>query len=524
MPVPTILRVPRQWLVGGVGALYVLYVATRSAVFDRFPVFWDEGFHVATAQTGLTDPGQRFDAMADGKPPLFSWLAMWFIHLGVSPLDAVRLVSFLAGLITLTAVLVVARWVVGDAGALIAGLLYVTSPYMLVHDVYGLLDGLFAAMMTLALAAQIRMARSPSVANAVVVGAAAGAAILTRQVGYLSLLLLPLSLLAFDWDAEARAQRLRRWSVAAVGAALLALLIASIQTLSPYREIATPKQNRPVGAALKAPFSNVNELWPSFSSTMTGYIGWGVLVLAVVGAAAAIRRRDTRVVLIGLWSIAPAVLVFLLLRFGFPRYFVPMFPPMVLLGVYGALALDERLSQRLDSTSRIAVRVGVGVLVLIAPLVLFGKILASPGTAPYPSDDRSQLVSGWTAGTGLPEVADILKRQAGHEVTVVAAVAYTPWNLAALLGGPVRFDYGPVPYQDNARVTLADGRVLEFVNATDRAGRDAQFLLTYDEFGIPSDLDLTQYRLIYSFTRPGGATFAGEAKPVTVLRFYERRS
>ncbi len=515
-------RLPTNRAVLAVLALYSLYLLTRISLMQRAPIFWDEAFHAVEAQTGLDDPAQRFQFIADGKPPLFNWVSIVLVDLGLEPLTAVRTVSLIAGLVTLTLVLLLGRWIAGDWAGLTAGTLYVLSPFALVHDTYGLIDGLFAACAMLALWLQIQLARRPAALTAIGVGLAMGAAILTRQIGYLGLLLLPLSLLAFDWKSSRRRKRLLGWAGCAVLAAVVALALSAVQKLAPYEEIVTPRQNRTVGDALGDPFANVDALWSPFAETFTGYVGWAVLLLALVAVVAGVMQRDGRVLLLAAWVLAPIGLVFLLLQFGFPRYFFSAGPPILVLAGSGAVVLARVLAKVLTGRPLFLARVVGAVLVLIGPVLVGTRILTDPEGPRYPSNDTFQYVAGWPAGTGLEDLKDIIERDAGPGTSVVAGVYYTPWNLAVQFDEPHRIPIGQIPYADGVRVKASRGRTIEFypANATQAVG--AQFVLEHGTFGLPPYIDLGQYHLVASLVRPE-APAVGDEKPAReAVLLYER--
>lgn len=503
-------------------ALYSLYLLSRLWLMQRAPIFWDEAFHAVQAQTGLDDPAQRFQFVADGKPPLFNWVSIGLVDLGLDPLTAVRTVSFLAGLVTLTVVMLLGRWLAGDWAALAAGTLYVLSPFALVHDTYGLVDGLFAACAMLALWLQVQLARRPTALTAIGAGAAVGAAILTRQIGYLGLVLLPVSLLAFHWSRARRGQRLLRWAGCAVLAVVVALALSAIQKLAPYDEIATPRQDRTIGEARRDPFANVDAVWPPFAETLTGYVGWAVLLLAVVAVVAGLAGRDARVVLPAAWALGPICLVFLLLQFGFPRYFFSAGPPILVLAGGGAVVLARAFARVLGGRTLLVARVVGAALVLAGPAVVATRILTDPEGPRYPSLDTFQYVAGWPAGTGLEDLKEIIERDAPAGTSVVAGVYFTPWNLAVQFDEPRRIPIGQVPYADGVRAQASGGRTIEFYPANAPQAANAQFVVQHGTFGVPPYVDLGRYRLVASFARPT-APAVGDDQPAreTVL-LYER--
>jgi 4-amino-4-deoxy-L-arabinose transferase-like glycosyltransferase len=495
----------------------------------RFPAFWDEGFLAVQAQTGLDYPATRFSELADAKGPLFNWVSIVFVDAGFSPLEAVRFVSLLAGISTLTTTALVSRRLAGDAAGLVAGALYVALPIFLVHDVHGLVDPLLGALMAAALLLEIQQAERARLDRAFALGLVLGAAVLTRDVGQLALLLLPLSLLCFDFAGPRRIARLARW----LGCSLISLALAGLSHavlyLSPlyYQQAqlhntgALRNTSRSLSAALGDPFKYVSVLWPDVRGDMVGYIGLPLLVLAAGVLFRGIVHRRRLVLLLALWVLGPFVAMTLFTQFGFPRYFLPAIAPLTALMAAGLVWLAGWLQARLPRVDPRAAAALVA-LTLIPPLILDADVLLHPGTAQYPGADDYQYAAGWPSGTGLDVIARALNRLAGPGQTVVAAVDFTPWNLAVRFDHPLRFSLGSsTPAQDGA-VAYSRGRKLYFIPYGNPEAAGARFLLQHSSFGTPLGLDLGEYHLVASYQRPRGGVLQGHPQPITAVQLYER--
>jgi 4-amino-4-deoxy-L-arabinose transferase-like glycosyltransferase len=512
-------RLPRvDRVTVALATIYLTYLISRLFLLWRLPVFWDEGFYAVEAQTAADHPAQRFQFVADGKPPLFNWVSMAVVQLGITPITAVRLVSYAAGVLTLTAVLLIARRLCGTPGALVAGTLYVVVPFVLVYNSYGLIDGLFTAGAMATLYLQIRLATKPSALTAIGTGVALGTAILTRQTGAIGVLLFPASLLLFDWSRRDRGLRLARWAGFAGLALLTSFTINLVTRLTPLHAVLSdPSQSRPPLEALKHPFAYLPGNWSGFSTAMTGYLGWPLLVVLVIAVVIAFIRRERLAVLLMLWAAAPPAAVLLLVPVGYPRYALSAVPPLLLLAAYGLVALAGAIRERLVGVRATgALLLGAAVL-LAVPVILDVRVLANPSTANYPAEDRYQYVSGWPAGTRLDQIKAALDREAPAGRTFVAAVGYTPWNLAALYDHPDRIPIGANPPLDAVLVRASGGRSIEFATVTPANVAHAQFILQHGIFAIPPWMSLRGFHLIAAFTRP-----AGSESQVTTVQLFER--
>src|SRR5438093_10337711 len=97
-----------------------LFLGTRLAMLWRFPPFLDESLYATWALRVHDSVNDRFVALAYGKLPLLSWLGSGFVFAGIEPLDAVRLVSFFAGLCSTVVVALLAARLGGSRAALAA--------------------------------------------------------------------------------------------------------------------------------------------------------------------------------------------------------------------------------------------------------------------------------------------------------------------------------------------------------------------------------------------------------------------
>ncbi len=508
-----------------VGAVVAFYVLTRLGLLWRFPPFWDESFYGVEGQTAFDDPAQRFAALTDGKGPLLDWLSALLVGQGLHPLSAVRTVSFLAGMVTLGAVGLLGRLLGGLAVGLVAAALYVVLPLFLVHDSIGVVDPLVSAAAAMALYLQLRLARRPEAVTAIALGVALTAGILAKQTGMFALVLLPVSLVCFDWRAEGRRERVLRW----VSGAALALLITAVGhavlRLSPLHDrlpqtTAELHQFRPLGKALRHPFAELGNNWPGFSGVLTGYVTLPLLVASFVGAVRAGRRQA--LVLLA-WGVAPVAAALVLVEYGYARYVLSAIPPLVVLAAYGLVEGARRIRVRwAPPRARLVGAVAI-VVVLLPALARDVRIIANPATASYPGEDDWQFVAGWPAGTGVRGIARALEQHTRPgTTTTVAYVFFPPWSLAAELEHPHRITTGTLASEDDFVAQAPGGRTYRFARLGTPPARTAQFVYQHDVFGLPPGASLAGYRVVAAFRRPHGGKVKGKQQAPTTVQLYQR--
>jgi len=81
--------------------LFLFYIFSRLIRINLIPIFTDEAIYIRWAEIARYDAAWRFISLSDGKQPLFVWLTMVVLPFFKDPLIAGRLVSAVAGLITM---------------------------------------------------------------------------------------------------------------------------------------------------------------------------------------------------------------------------------------------------------------------------------------------------------------------------------------------------------------------------------------------------------------------------------------
>lgn len=454
----------------GAAAIGAIYLATRLLLLWRFPPFWDEAQYAGWAHQGFVDSHFRFIALANGKQPMLPWLGMSLMTLGVGPLTAVRLVSALSGLVTLTMMGLVGHRLGGLRVGLTAAAGGAVVPYLFVHNSMGLMEPLVAATASTALYLQLRLAERPRLDFALLLGIVFAVGLLTKETGKFALVLLPLSLLCFRWNDPAWRDRLALWAGYAALALALAGIGYSILKLSDlYDELERAGEaiglHRDYGDALRHPGRWAERNWPLFRAGLGGYLTAPIVVAAAVGAGLGLRSRPRLTgVLIG-WALVVIGGATLLAGFPFPRYILVSVPPLVILAAYGLVRVVEAVATRAGRYARPA---GAAVLAIaLVPTFLFdARVLVNPNTARYPALDDRQFVTGGTAGHAWVEVAKELERRLGdRRVAVQLAELSSPALRLLLLDRPnIDLVSGTDPRTRGARFAIENGPQLQRVN------------------------------------------------------------
>lgn len=441
-------------------AIALVYVVLRLALVWRFPPFVDEALYALWAVQGFEDSDYRFISLANGKEPLLTWLGMAWMSLGVQPLTALRLVSVASGFVTIAMVGLIARRLFDDRVAIVAAALCAVLPFLVVHDAIGIMESLVTAAAMAALYLQIRMAERPALDVALLLGLAFAAGLLTKETAKFGLVLLPLSLLCFNWTSPGVRTRLVGW----VGGSLLALVIAaigySVMMLSGFwEELGAARQAigmyRSLGEALSHPWRYYEDNWPLFREALGGYLTVPVAFLFLLGVGIALKARPRAAALLLGWILVPLVAAVLLANFAYPRYLLIAVPPMTVLAALALVRVWEWIALRRGSL----VATAVGLLLVVPALVFDARFAADPAGFRYPGLDDEQFATGWAAGRAWEEAASEVRRRAGYRPTLVQLDRRGSAALELLLRDRpnVRLVLGSAPLARTARYAIENG-------------------------------------------------------------------
>ena len=478
----------RPWLERRVGvaaaAILIAYVATRWLFIDRFPYFLDEGTYAVFVHKAANSTSDLFYSFTIGREPLMFWLGIPWVKLGVNPLISVRLVSAIAGLLTLVFVGLLARRLGGVATGLTAAALCVVLPFFLVHDGIGIIEPMVTLVMAAAVYLQVELARRPDLRVAALLGLVLAAGVLTKENTKPALALVPLSLLCFDWNAPDRGRRLRLWlagigiAAAMVVAATLLLRVSSLYHLyEESRDDPLLYTVRPLGDVLGDPFGELGRTWDAYRPAFGGYVTIPLIGAALAGAVLGLRRQPRLTALLLAWILLPLAVSMLFSTLPYPRHVMYVLPAAIALMAY-AIVEGVWWARTALAPRSAALVSAVAVAALLTPaLLLDARVLANPDTARYPGTDDLQYVTGTGGGGIWPAVADDIRERAeGPRVPILTTRSYSQ-VLEMLLGPDPRYVFVPgnSPLAERAQFSLDDEDIPFYDPDAVRVVRDGNF-------------------------------------------------
>jgi 4-amino-4-deoxy-L-arabinose transferase-like glycosyltransferase len=398
-----------------IAGLAVLYLVTRLTNLTKLPIFTDEAIYIRWSQIGSRDANWRFISLVDGKQPLFTWIMMIFLRFIRDPLVAGRLVSVMAGFFTTIGIWFTSRELFKSKKiAFFASFLYIVIPFGLFYDRMALYDSWVAAFSIWNLYLSILLVRRVRFDTALLLGLMLGMGMLNKTSGFLSLYMLPGTLLLFDWQRDGRIRRLCRWIGFVLIAAIISQLLYSVLRLSPLFGMIGQKDAvfvYPLKEWLTHPF---NFLWGNIHGLFDWaihYLTWPIFLSALLAGLSLWKFPREKLLLLG-WWFAPFFALALDGRVLYPRFIFFMILPLMILSAAAVAWIWNHFKW------------SVWRWVLVG-ILFFGSaytdyyIITNPVYAPIPEADAGQYINDWPAGWGISQVnAFLLKQSEKGKITV----------------------------------------------------------------------------------------------------------
>ncbi|MBU3978136.1 glycosyltransferase family 39 protein [Patescibacteria group bacterium] len=400
--------IKRNFVVIAAVLITALYFFTRLYNILGIPIFTDEAIYIRWSQIALQDASWRFISLTDGKQPMYVWIAMIFLRFVQDPLLAGRLVSVLSGFFTLVGIFFLTKEIFkNQKTAILACLLYVLFPFALVYDRIALYDSLVAAFIVWSLYFEILLIRRMRLDLALILGMILGAGMLTKTSANFALILLPFSLLLFNFKEKFRNKKFIHWVIYALVAAGMANLIYSILRLSPFFYIINQKNYVFIYSPAQwqaHPFTYFFNNLASFLNWLNGYASAPFLILVLASFMISSKYLKEKTLLL-LWFIIPLVSTALFGKLLYPRFMLFMTIPLIPLAAYSLYFLIGKVKP-----------FGAKILILFVFIFMFlikdFYIIKDFKEAQVPKSDKDQFITGWPSGVGVPESVKFLQEEA----------------------------------------------------------------------------------------------------------------
>ncbi len=396
--------------------------AIKSINILGLPLFLDEGNYIFWAKLVHENIGFAYISLQDGKTPLFIWLISLFNSLFKNYLFTGRIISILAGGITLLSWSYISHKLFPKISWLGFGVLMLVCPYLLLIEKMALADSLLTSFASLSMVFW-------TIFHTRLIGSSRIKPLLSAS--FLSGVFLGLG---FMVKSSARIFLVAEFAVATIIAInllfhkqfkkIVILVLGALILFGTYHEIigymrvgahsqwSTISEKEagltfPIKRIITAPdLHHYSILAPKEINYFLVYIG-PILILTICGGYIILRNRPDLLWLLVYTGVIVGG-VALSGKVAASRYFYPSVPPILLVSSLGLEYLRKK--------SRLGKYLVYGMLIFAGIQSTF--MLAVPLKALYAPDDSDYFVRGDLSALGLPEVITYLKTQQDVHVGV----------------------------------------------------------------------------------------------------------
>ena len=403
-----------QSLIWIVLSFVVLYWVSRLTNLTQLPIFTDEAIYVRWAQIAEQDSAWRFISLTDGKQPMLIWVGIIALKIFSDPLFAVRFVSVVSGFVGMIGLGLLGRELFKSTTiGILSSFLYLISPFTLMYDRMALMDSIVAMFSVWSLYVAILLVRLVRLDLSFILGLFLGGGVLTKTSGFLSIYLLPTTLLLFDFKNKHWKKNLLKWAGFAFIAVLFSQLYYSVLRLSPWFHMIAQKDTTFINTVdEQGGIINLIQYCSRFlvgnlhglGDWTIGYLTIPIIILVFIAILFIYRNLREKLLLL-VWFSAPFVGLAFFGKVLYPRFILFMMMPLFLLSAWSIHYLLKRFSNKTHALILI-------LLISIYPLYVDSKILFSIVTAPIPKADSGQYINDHPAGWGIREAVDFFGNEA----------------------------------------------------------------------------------------------------------------
>ncbi|MBE2184854.1 MAG: glycosyltransferase family 39 protein [Anaerolineae bacterium] len=392
--------------------MILIFFASRIPSLTELPLHNDEGLHLTRAvEVWNLHP---FWEIGDGK--IINHWAIALFYPQNAPVFAGRIATIFISTLGLAAAFNIGRGLAGNSGGALAASLWIVTPYIFFYERLAFSDSEAGALVVVAIAANLKLARSGAIRDAIITGFWLALAVLFKfTAAPYAFSIVLITLLLPQYPLRRRGVMLA--VIALTGIAMFAVPLAYlILRREPLFEIALGwvgvGSSQIEGAGLSGNIARFATLMTTFGIPL-----WALLTMIGL-ALTGIFRRKTDIVLLAA-AFIPFMLTITLGREVLPRHFAAALPILVALGGAGlgmALIRLPALPRRLMAL--------VIAITLAIPFALLAIIAYdAPENLPLPAEIRAEHITDHSSGYGLrAAVLDLPNLVTGTDTVIIASM------------------------------------------------------------------------------------------------------
>jgi len=372
-----------------IGILLSLFFLTRLYRISTFPLFLDETIYIRWLSTIQSTNDWLLPLKEFGWEPLNIWIAHLFNFIIKDSLLSLRLTAVFFGLLTLIFLFLFLRQFFKSQKILTILLPFIFSPLILLHDRLGLRGDSavsFALILTLYGISLRFFKKNENASYLIALGIIIGLMIKTSAV------ILPVITFILYLIFRPKLKKHDFFSLALIFTPFIFFYLTSTLDLV---------------IAKSSVFANTTNIFIQAKNNFLQiipwiyhYLTWPLVFTFIIGLFAGYKNHKKPFILLGVSLVAYLAFIILTAKMLFPRYILLSFIPILIFSGIGLEKLNSLLPKILKPL----------LLVFLIPgIIISHQSITNINKANLPEIDRWQYVTGWPAGSILPDLINYLK-------------------------------------------------------------------------------------------------------------------
>lgn len=391
-----ILLENKNYILAGIFVILLYFV--RLYNLTLLPVFADEAIYIRWAQVMRAEETLRFLPLSDGKQPLFMWMMIPFLKIFSDPLFAGRFLSVLAGFGTTIGVGVLTYLLFKNKNvALVASITSCLLPFTFFFDRMALVDSMLSMFGIWTFILSYLSITKNRLDFAMLSGFSLGGAWLTKSPALFLVILLP-TLFIFS-----------KIHLRTVYYVLCTTIIGygfyNILRLGPNYHLLSSRNLDyvyPLSHFLTSPFDPLKPFLLQSWQWILMMGGVSVIAALAISYYSNFKKHWRELLILSIWFIGPIFIMSEFAKVLTARYILFTIPYFIILASSVFLV-----------RSKLVKTFGIFIFgIFIFQSVIFNyRLLIDPQKANLPRSERSGYLEDWTAGYGIKESADYIKKE-----------------------------------------------------------------------------------------------------------------
>ncbi|OGM19575.1 hypothetical protein A2955_04945 [Candidatus Woesebacteria bacterium RIFCSPLOWO2_01_FULL_37_19] len=393
--------------------LIFTYLTIRLINLTLLPIFNDEAIYLDWGYRAINIKGYLSYPIMHAKPPLLVWIFGLMQKIISDPLQAGRIISVFAGLLTTLGIYKISQTIFGRKVAIIATTIYLINPLFIFYDRQALMESSISAAGVWSFHFFHRLLSEHKVKYSILLGISLGIGYFIKSNSFafiISVFILGIYYIFRSENIKSK-QLINNLFIVLI----IFLIVISPLILNQYFWTTLSQNNNYIlmpKELIKFPITTwLKNFWITLSISLV-YLNPLILLSAIVGIFFLVKERRNGLFLV--WCLNGIAVSVLLVKLMSVRYIVSFLPLTTVLAAYALDKIHEKLKLSAVILLSIIPSVILSYFLIFHPLTYFellDKITIH--------SQKEEYMTNWTSGYGFEETKGYLENSAKNKMIIV---------------------------------------------------------------------------------------------------------